>query len=84
MQYYYFSSDQKLRGFKETIKKRYVCKQDKPLLSSLTREECAVRLLTPRKTLPDSCEVHYMQLSNTVWTQISEMNGFIMYPERRV
>jgi hypothetical protein len=81
-QYYYFSSDQELRGCKETIEKRYVCKQDKPLLSSQNHEECAVLLLTPQKTLPDSCEVHYVQLNNTVWTQISDTEWIYYVPRK--
>ena len=41
-QYYYFISDQELKGCKELTKYKYVCKQAKPLLSSLMQEECAV------------------------------------------
>ena len=37
-QYYYSSSDLELQKFKEPTKQRYVCKQDKPLLSSLVQE----------------------------------------------
>ena len=55
-----------------------MCKQHKPLLSSLTHDKCAVRLLKGRKTLPASCEVHYVWLNNTVWTQIND-NEWIYY-----
>jgi len=65
-QCYFFSSDQELQSCKETAKLKYVCKQNKPLLSSLTQEECVVRLLKERKTLPRSCKVQYVQLTNTV------------------
>ena len=41
-QYYFFSSDQELQGCKEITKRGYACKQHKPLLSSLTQDECAV------------------------------------------
>jgi len=44
-QNYYSSSDLEPQKSKEPTKQRYVCKQDKPLLSSLVQEECAVRLL---------------------------------------
>ena len=77
-QYYFFGSDQELQGCKEITKRRYVCKQNKPLLSSLTQEECAVRLLKGRKTLPDSCELHYVQLNNTIRIQIND-NEWIYY-----
>jgi len=77
-QYYYTSSDLELQKCKESTKQRYVCKQDKPLLSSLVQEECAVRLLKVWKTLPDSCEVHLVKLTHTVWTQING-NEWIYY-----
>ena len=59
-----------------------MCKQDKPLLSSLTQEECAVQLPKERKILPGSCEVHYVQLTNTVWTKIND-NEWIYYVPRK-
>jgi len=71
-QYYYFSSDLEQQKCKELTKQCYVCKQDKPLLSSLVQEECAVRLLKVWKTLPDSCEVHLVKLTHTVWTQVND------------
>jgi hypothetical protein len=80
-QYYYFSSDWGLHRCMEATKQKYMCKQEKPLLSSLMQEKCAVRLLKERKILPGSCEVHYMQLTNTVWKQIND-NGYIMYLEK--
>jgi hypothetical protein len=43
--HYYFSSDQELQMCKEPTRQKYVCKQSKPLLSSLMQDECAVRLL---------------------------------------
>ena len=44
-QYYYSSSDLELQKCEDPTKQRYVCKQNKPLLSSLAQEECAVQLL---------------------------------------
>ena len=77
-QYYYFSSDIELQRCKEPTKERYVCKQDKPLLSSQVQEECAVRLLKMWKTLPNSCEVHFVQLTHTVWTPVND-NEWVYY-----
>jgi nucleoside diphosphate kinase len=77
-QYYYFSSEQELKMCKETTPQRYVCKQSKPLLSSLMQDECAVKLLKEWKKLPNDCEVNYIQLTHTVWTQISD-NEWIYY-----
>ena len=71
-QCYYSSSDLELQKCKEPTKQRYVCKQGKPLLSSLVQEECAVRLLKVWKTVPDSCEAHLVKLTHTVWTQLND------------
>ena len=46
------------------------------------QEECAVRLLNEHRTLPSSCELHYVQLTHTVWTQITD-NEWIYYVPRR-
>ena len=77
-QYYYFSSEVELQKCKEPTKNRYVCRQEKPLLSSLVQEECAVRLLTMWKSLPKSCEVNFVQLTHTVWTQVNG-NEWVYY-----
>ena len=77
-QYYYFSSEGALQKCKEPTKNRYVCRQENPLLSSLVQEECAVRLLKMWKSLPDSCEVNFVQLTHTVWTQVYD-NEWIYY-----
>lgn len=77
-QYYYFSSMLELQACKEITKQNYVCKQDKPLLSSLTQEECAVRLLKERRILPSRCEIHYVRVNHTIWTQVSE-NEWVYY-----
>jgi hypothetical protein len=77
-QYYYFSSEVELQKCKQPVKDKYVCKQEKPLLSSLVQEECAVRLLNMWKSLPESCEVNFVQLTHTVWTQVND-NEWIYY-----
>jgi hypothetical protein len=46
------------------------------------QEECAVRLLKERKILPGSCEVNYVQLTNTVWTQISDSEWLYYVPSK--
>ena len=46
------------------------------------QEECAVRLLNEHRTLSSSCELHYVQLTHTVWTQITD-NEWIYYVPRR-
>jgi hypothetical protein len=81
-QYYYFSSEQELQMCKEPTRQKYVCRQSKPLLSSLMQDECAVRLLKKWASLPNSCEVHYVQLTNTVWTQISDNEWVYCVPSK--
>ena len=44
----------------------YLCKQRHPLLSSHLMESCAVKMLQPRRTIPQSCETRIVQLSHTV------------------
>jgi len=56
-QYYYFTSIPELQDCNEISKHNHVCKQDKPLLSSLTQEEFAVRLLKEQRVLPSGCEI---------------------------
>jgi len=79
-QYYYFSSEAELQKCKEPAKDTYVCRQEKPLLSSLVQEECAVRLLKMWKSLPESCEVHVVKLTHTVWTQVYD-NEWVYYTQ---
>jgi hypothetical protein len=55
---HYFSSEVELQKCKEPTKRKYVCKQDKQLLSSLVQEEGAVKLLKVWKNIPGSCEVN--------------------------
>jgi len=40
-----------------------------------------VQLLMERKIIPGSCEVHYVQVTNTVWTQIND-NEWIYHVTR--
>ena len=76
--YYYCSSETEMQGYNEPTKDRYVCKQGKPLMSSLVQEECAVRLLKIWKSLPKRCEVHLVQITHTVWAQVND-NEWVYY-----
>jgi hypothetical protein len=72
----YFSSDVELQKCKEPTKQRYVCKQNKPLLSSLVQEVYAVRLLKVWKNVTDSCEMYFVQMIRNLWTQLMITSGF--------
>lgn len=80
-EYYYFSSNPELKKCIEPTKQRYVRQQDKPFLSSLVQEECAVQLLKVWKTLPKSCEVHFVQMTHTVCTQVNDNEWVYYTPE---
>ena len=48
------------------------------------QEERAVRLLNEHRTLPSSCELHYVQLTHTVWTQITDIEWIYYVPRRDI
>jgi hypothetical protein len=56
----------------------YVCKQEQPLLSSHLHDNCIVKMLQPRRTVPLICEKCVVELSNSVWTQL-ENNEWIYF-----
>ena len=53
----------------------YVCKQNQPLLSSHLHENCMVKLLQPRGSVPFSCDKQVVEISNSVWTQLTNNEG---------
>jgi len=54
----------------------YVCQQSEPLLSSHLHENCVVRLLQPRVSVPPICD-RIIELSTSVWTQLA--NNELIY-----
>jgi len=79
---YYFLSD---RGWMDTCKllnpRSYVCHQSEPLLSSHLQENCIVRLLQPRVSVPPICDRRLVELSNSVWTQLANNEWIYFVPK---
>lgn len=61
---------------------RYVCKQNQPLLSSHLQENCVVELLQPKGSVPPICEKRVAELSNPVWTQLTNNEWMYFIPSR--
>jgi hypothetical protein len=77
-QYYFLSEKEVLEECKIIHPMLYVCKQNQPLLSSHLHENCLVKMLQPRGTVPTICEKRVVELSNSVWTQL-ENNEWIYF-----
>jgi hypothetical protein len=76
---YYFLTDGHWITFcRLLIPKSYVCKQNQPLLSSHLHENCMVQLLQPRGKVPTSCDKRMVEISHSVWTQLSN-NAWIYF-----
>jgi hypothetical protein len=58
----------------------YVCKQDQPLLSSQVHENCMIKLLQPRESIPPSCEKRVVEISGSVWTQLRNNEWIYFIP----
>jgi hypothetical protein len=69
-QYYFTVDDKELERCKVMNAGSYLCKQRHPLLSSHLVKSCAVKMLQPRRTIPQSCETRIVQLSHTVRIQL--------------
>ena len=59
---------------------KYVCKQNQPLLSSHLHENCMVKLLQPRGSVPPSCDKRVVEISNSVWTQLRNNEWIYFVP----
>ena len=54
---YYFMTDEEWKDSCKVLNNmQYVCKQNQPLLSSHLHENCMVKLLQPRVSVPTICE----------------------------
>ena len=78
---YYCMTDE---GWKDSCKvlntMQYVCKQNQPLLSSHLHENCMVKLLQPRGTVPTICEKRIVEISNSIWTQLANNEWIYFVP----
>jgi len=71
-----------MNSFKILEPKKYVCKQDQPLLSSHLHENCMVQLLQPRGNVLPICDKRVVEISNSVWMQLSNNEWIYFIPTR--
>ena len=70
-QYYFMTEERWKDSCKVLNNMQYVCKQNQPLFSSHLHENCMVKLLQPRGSLPTICEKRMVEISNSICTQLS-------------
>jgi len=70
-QYYFMTDREWMDSCKILNSMKYVCEQNQPLLSSHLHENCMVKLLQPRESVPPTCHKHVIEISNSVWTQLT-------------
>lgn len=58
----------------------FVCKQSQPLLSSHLQDNCMVKLLQPKGSVPPSCDKRIVEISNSVWTQLANNEWIYFVP----
>ena len=77
-QYYFLTDKEGMGNCKVLNTMLHVCKQNHPLLSSHLHENCLVKMLQPRGSVPTMCEKRVVELSDSVWTQL-ENNEWIYF-----
>ena len=80
-QYYFLTNEEWMNSCKVLNTRSYVCKQNQPLLSSHLHENCIVRLLQPRGSVPPSCDKRIVELSNSIWTQLANNEWIYFVPK---
>jgi hypothetical protein len=79
---YYFLTEKEWMGSCNILNPMlYVCKQNQPLLPSHLHENCMVRLLQPRGDVPPSFNIHVVEISNSVWTQLANNKRIYFVPK---
>jgi len=79
-QYYFTMTEDELPKSKLVEPGHYVCTHQRTLLSTLTTESCAVTMLQRKNGLPPVCDTRLVRLSNTVWTQLSNISRIYFAP----
>ena len=79
-QYYFLTDKEWMNSCKILTSMKYVCKQDQPLLSSHLHENCMVKLLQLGGSVPASCDKRIVELSNSVWTQLTNNEWIYFIP----
>ena len=79
-QYYFMMDKEWVDSCKILSAMNCVCKQNQPLLSSHLHENCMVKLLQPRGSVPHSCDKRVVEISNSVWTQLTNNEWIYFVP----
>ena len=66
--YYFTMADYLISRCKWAESGRYLCTQQRTLLSTVATESCAVTLFHKRDSISSMCDTRLIRLSNTVWT----------------
>jgi hypothetical protein len=80
-QYYFLTDGEWMNSCRVFNARSYVCKQSQPLLSSHLHENCIVRLLQPRGSVPPSCDKRVAEISNSIWTQLANNEWIYFVPK---
>jgi hypothetical protein len=79
-QYYFLSDESGMENCKTLNALLHVCKQVQPLLSSHLHDNCLVKMLQPRGSVPPMCERRIVELSNPIWTQLENNEWIYIVP----
>jgi hypothetical protein len=58
----------------------YMCKEDQLLLYTHFHENCVVKLLQPKRTLPNTCVKRIVELNNSVWIHLDNNEWVYFIP----
>jgi hypothetical protein len=83
-EYYFMTDSYWLDTCKVLDARFYVCRQDQPLLSSQINENCMVKLLQPRRSVPPSYMKRIVELVNSVWTQLGGNEWIYFIPTSEI
>lgn len=79
-QYYFLSDEIGMKNCKTLSTLLRICKQVQPLLSSHLHDNCLVKMLQPRGSVPPMCERRIVELSNPIWTQLQNNEWIYFVP----
>ena len=79
-QYYFMTDNEWMDSCKLVNTMSCVCKQNQPLLSSHLHDNCMVKLLQPRGSVPSSCDKRIVEISSSIWTQLTNNEWIYFVP----
>jgi len=79
-QYYFMTDKEWMDSCKILNALNYICKENQLFLSSHLHENCTVKLLQPRGSVPPSCDKRVVGISISVWTQLTNNEWIYFVP----